>query len=113
MWAVFDRDAHPDFDAAIALCEAHGVGVARSNPCFELWLILHREDYDRPGNSREMKAEFAALDVACDALAASVENAERRAAEQLDRRSEERAPYGNPSTTVGDLTRALREAASS
>lgn len=109
VWAVFDRDSHPDFDEAMASCDAHGVEVARSNPCFELWLILHHTDYDRPADSRNLKAEFAALDVTCDDPVGSVEDAERRAAEQLDRRSEEGAPYGNPSTTVGTLTRALRE----
>ena len=39
VWAVFDRDDHPRFDEAIALCERHGIRVGRSNPCFELWLI--------------------------------------------------------------------------
>ena len=37
VWAVFDRDEHPRFDEAIALCDGHGVLVGRSNPCFELW----------------------------------------------------------------------------
>lgn len=106
---MFDRDDHPGFDEAVALCERRGVRVARSNPCFELWLILHHTDYDRPADSRNLKAEFAALDVTCDDPVGSVEDAERRAAEQLYRRSEEGAPYGNPSTTVGTLTRALRE----
>ncbi len=111
VWAVFDRDTHPDFDEAIALCDAHRVEVARSNPCFELWLVLHHADYDRPAGSRNLKAEFVALNMTCDDLVGSVEDAEQRAAKQLERRSEEGAPYGNPSTTVGALTRALRAAA--
>ena len=48
VWAVFDRDEHPRFNEAVAFCESNGVGVARSNPCFELWLILHERDHDRP-----------------------------------------------------------------
>ena len=51
VWAVFDRDEHPDFQAAINLCADHGVKVARSNPCFEVWIILHRADYHRPDGS--------------------------------------------------------------
>ena len=41
VWAVFDRDDHPRFDEAVRECEQQKVGVGRSNPCFELWLILH------------------------------------------------------------------------
>jgi hypothetical protein len=51
IWTVFDRDAHPQFDEAVKLCEQNRVGVARSNPCFELWLILHEADYDKPDGS--------------------------------------------------------------
>ena len=54
VWAVFDRDEHPRFDEAVALCERHGVHVGRSNPCFELWLILHEQDYDRAEDRHEM-----------------------------------------------------------
>ena len=32
IWAVFDRDQHPHFDEAVGLCEAKGIGVARSKP---------------------------------------------------------------------------------
>ncbi|HCA88271.1 MAG TPA: hypothetical protein DEQ61_24110, partial [Streptomyces sp.] len=40
VWCVFDVD---EFDVAHAIGEAQrlGVEVAVSNPCFELWLILH------------------------------------------------------------------------
>ena len=52
VWAVFDRDEHPNFDQAIDRCRRAGVRVARSNPCFELWLILHEKDYDRPDDRK-------------------------------------------------------------
>ena len=47
----------------------------------------------------------------CDDLIARVEDAERRGEEQLRRRDVEGIPFGNPSTTVGRLTGAIREAA--
>lgn len=47
VWAVFDRDQAERFNEAIALCEKHGIGIGRSNPCFEVWLILHLEEFDR------------------------------------------------------------------
>jgi hypothetical protein len=46
-WCVFDVEwprNHPNLDRALQLAEAGGVNVAVSNPCFELWLILHFQD---------------------------------------------------------------------
>ena len=63
VWAVFDRDEHPRFDEAVALCKDKGVGVARSDPCFELWLILHERDYDRPCGRHEVQRGSSS---ACD-----------------------------------------------
>ena len=121
VWAVFDRDEHPRFKEAVELCRNKGVGVGRSDPCFELWLILHECDYDRQNNRHEVQAELRRLrpeyeiDGAktpdCEDLIARVEDAERRAEKQLHRREEEDRPFGNPSTTVGQLTGAIREAA--
>ena len=121
VWAVFDRDEHPRFNEAVELCRNHGVGVGRSNPCFELWLILHERDYDRPNDRHAVQAELRRLRPEyeiggaktpdCDDLIRRVEDAERRCDEQLRRREEEGSPFGNPSTTVGQLTTAIREAA--
>lgn len=120
VWAVFDRDEHPRFDEAIALCDRHGVLVGRSNPCFELWLILHERDHDRFEHRDEMQAILERLRPEydkdggktpdCDDLVSRVQHAERRADVLLRRRRESGDPYGNPSTTVGHLTREIREA---
>ena len=61
VWVVFDRDEHERFDEAVSLCEANGIGVARSNPCFEVWLILHMVDYDRQDDRHRVKNEFGRL----------------------------------------------------
>ena len=121
VWAVFDRDEHPRVDEAVELCRVHNIGVGRSDPCFELWLVLHEQDYDRPNDRHAMHAELKALrpeydkDGAktpdCDDLVARVDDAERRGEAQLRRRDLEGNPFGNPSTTVGRLTRAIRAAA--
>lgn len=120
VWAVFDRDEHPRFNEAVAYCESNGLGVARSDPCFELWLILHKRDHDRPDDRRaiqavleELRPEYdagGAKTPDCDNLVTRVEQAEQRAETQLQRREQEGNPFGNPSTTVGRLTRAIREA---
>ena len=44
VWCVFDVDQHPNLAQAINEAQQSGIGVALSNPCFELWLILHYED---------------------------------------------------------------------
>jgi len=44
VWCVFDRDEHPRYDQAIDMAKANGIQVAASNPCFELWLLLHVRD---------------------------------------------------------------------
>ena len=121
VWAVFDRDEHPRFNEAVELCRSHGVGVGRSDPCFELWLILHERDYDRPDDRHAVQAELRRLRPEyeidgpktpdCEDLIRRVEDAERRGDEQLRRREEEDNAFGNPSTTVGELTTAIREAA--
>ena len=120
VWAVFDRDEHPRFDEAVRLCKASGVHIARSNPCFELWLILHERDYDRPQNRRDMQRELRRLRPEyeidgdktpdCADPVTRVEEAERRGEAQLLKREQGGDPYGNPSTTVGRLTREIREA---
>ncbi len=120
VWAVFDRDAHPRFQEAVALCDQHGIKVARSNPCFEVWLILHERDYNKPNRRDKVQRELQKLrsdydkkgskTLNCDDLVTRVQVAEQRGEEQLKRREQGGDPYGNPSTTVGRLCRAIREA---
>ncbi len=121
VWAVFDRDEHDSFDAAVEHCVRHGVGVGRSNPCFEVWLILHEEDFHRPDDRHQVCRHLHSLHPAYDPvgaktcdwakLVANVEQAENRAERQLVERTNEGAPFGRPSTTVGKLTKAIRTAA--
>ena len=121
VWAVFDRDEHPNHEAAVRMCEQNRVGVARSNPCFEVWLIPHENDYDRSDHRKAVQRHLKTLrpeydpdknkSCDCDHLVKSVEQAEARAARQLAARQSEDAPFGPPSTTVGHLTAAIRMAA--
>ena len=117
---MIDVDDHARFNDAVVLCEKHGVRVARSNPCFELWLILHLEDYDKPGQGKELQSRLGALRpeddrhgakmLDCSYLSTLVQVAEERAKVQLQKRLHGGIPYDNPSTTVGCLTRAIRTA---
>ena len=117
---MFDRDEHPRFRDAVELCKRHGVSVGRSDPCFELWLVLHEREYDKPNDRhrmqallRELRPEYdpgGAKTPDCDELVTRVEVAEERGAALLRNRVEDGIPYGNPSTTVGLLTAAIRKA---
>lgn len=44
VWCVFDVDTHPNLPEALQQAAANGIHVALSNPCFELWILLHFED---------------------------------------------------------------------
>jgi hypothetical protein len=47
-WCVFDVEwpvNHPNLKGAIALAEANEIGLAISNPCFEVWLVLHFKEH--------------------------------------------------------------------
>ncbi len=41
VWCVFDRDEHEWWDDALTQARDNGFEVAFSNPCFELWILLH------------------------------------------------------------------------
>lgn len=64
-WCVFDVEwpqHHPHLDQALKLAAAEGVRVAVSNPCFELWLILHFQDQAAFLHSRDAEAVSRRLD---------------------------------------------------
>lgn len=120
VWIMFDRDEHPKVKETIDNYRRAGISVAYSNPCFELWLILHFEDFDRSYDRHQVQSHFAKL---CDSYSAKgdkkpdcrafiedVEVAERRASAMATRRLDEGAEYGPPFTDVQKLTEAMRSA---
>jgi hypothetical protein len=120
VWAVFDRDEHDKYLQSVNNCESNGIGVARSNPCFELWLILHEGDYDKACTRQQVQVDLGKVRKEynrksgklpdCKEMVARVEAAEKRAAKQIQRREADGNPHGAPSTTFGELTKAIREA---
>jgi hypothetical protein len=120
VWAVFDRDEHPHFESAINRCLAKNIGIARSNPCFEVWLILHFEDFDKPDDRHEVQKYLQTIcpeydpnsgkTLDCERALGNLHEAETRALRQLDNRKKEGAEFGVPSTTVFQLINKLRTA---
>ncbi len=119
VWVVFDRDEHAEFETSIERCRSVGIGAAFSNPCFELWLILHDSELDGPLTRheaqkicRERNLFLSGSDKRPNSsLLADKElvlSAEERAAKQLQKRIEEDLRCGPPATNVGSLTRLLR-----
>ncbi|HWD80960.1 MAG TPA: RloB family protein, partial [Kribbella sp.] len=64
-WCVFDVEwpqNHPHLDRALRLADSEGVNVAVTNPCFELWLILHFQHQTAFLDNRRAEALSAQLD---------------------------------------------------
>ena len=118
-WAMFDRDAHLRYAEAKDLAWGNRIQLAVSDPCFELWGILHYQNQDGPVDRHECQRKLETL---CDGysrregkvfsdLTAITENyadAVNRAKRLLVRREEEGIPEGNPSSTVHLLTEHIR-----
>lgn len=119
VWAVFDRDSHDDVEQSILECCNAGVGVAYSNPCFEIWLLLHYKEFHAPIDRwklsdvlREHCPEYDpnGSKTAPPDIVKDVRTAETRSWRLLTGRWAEGIPFGRPSTTVGMLTRKIKYA---
>lgn len=123
VWAVFDRDKHPRYYEAIAFCKENGMRLGYSNPCFEVWLILHIQDYHNCEDHHQVQKRLKTIHPSynphkgktadCSSLVRKVEVAERRAELQLRARRDECGGrhLGPPHTTVGHLSKSIRKAA--
>ncbi len=115
IWCVFDVDEHGRLADARQQARDNGIELAVSNPCFELWALLHFQD-QTAYLAREKVRGFLKRhlpdyrkSLPFDRLWHGYEEAVRRA-EHLDRRCEERdCPGDNPSTGVYRLTELIRK----
>ncbi len=117
IWCVFDIDEHPNIPDAIQTAEAHGIRLAISNPCIELWFILHFEDQTAYVDRRAAQSLSSTLlncgktltHEATGILYETFEPARDRAI-ALDRKHEgDRSPVGsNPSSGVWTLIESIR-----
>lgn len=64
VWCVFDveQPPHPRLDQAVQLAAKNDVYCAISNPCFELWLLLHFRDQGAFLTAAEAAQRLAACD---------------------------------------------------
>ncbi|MBN1912122.1 MAG: RloB domain-containing protein [Pirellulales bacterium] len=115
VWCVFDIDDHPAVGEVKEMARDNGIDLAISNPCFELWLLLHFTD--NPGmqdrtTMRDRLKKFVPgyrkhVDYAT--YSAGYEKAVKRAAQMDDVAEEAGEPHRNPTTGVYKLTELIRE----
>lgn len=113
VWCVFDIDEHPFVPEARQQAQDNQIFVAVSNPCFELWVLLHFEDQRKHIGRHAVQSRCRQhlpgynKDLPCDKLMPGREEALRRA-EDLWKWQEGRGNVGgNPSTDVYRLVRKL------
>lgn len=114
VWCVFDVDEHPNVVAARQLAKDNGLRLAMSNPCFELWLLLHLRE--NPGAQHRHKLQGMLADlmpgplakyIDFPALIGGYEDAVRRAERlETDAIAEDDAGR-NPTTEVFHLTNSI------
>lgn len=116
VWCVFDVDEHPGIPDATQQAKANGIRLAISNPCFELWLLIHFRDQnswverDRLKSACRQLPESGRDDVPCvESCMEHYEKAVSRA-RGLDQRHERNGQPGeNPSTGIYRLTERILE----
>lgn len=115
VWCVYDVDDHHHLIRARKLAEKAGVKVAISNPCIELWLLLHFADQtaylSRADAKRLLRAHVPGYDKHVDfqEYAAGYGDACRRATQLATRHGAIGEDGANPSTSVDALTERIRE----
>lgn len=120
VWCVFDRDSFPvkNFEEAIKYAKKNDIQVAYSNQAFEVWYLLHFDDYHIPTcrtdyeealtkklnkdyekNSKEM------YEILVSRQPQAIQNAEKL----LEEYNPPNPPKDNPSTTVHLLVKELNK----
>lgn len=61
VWGMFDIDEHPNVAHAKEKARANGVNLAISNPCFELWGVLHFEKHDAPVGRHDIQRKLSQI----------------------------------------------------
>lgn len=117
IWCVFDEDSHPNLHTAIAKAEANGIRVGVSNPCIELWFILHFEDQTAYIERRAAQARARDLlgcekrlsDAALEILGERHDDAQARAIALDAKHDGDGSPRrSNPSSEIWKLVDRIR-----
>lgn len=118
VWGVPDVDNHPKLLEAKNLTKEHNLNIALSNPCFEIWALLHFHEQDAPLDRKDAQKKLAKeMPTYChdnnpvfdfSMLQQKYNDAVRNATRGLRKRQVEGIEAGNPSTNVFELTEDIR-----
>lgn len=117
IWCMFDIDVHPNVADAVQKAEANGINLAISNPCIELWFILHFEDQTAHLERHEAQSRSSELlgcgknltREAMDRLFAEFDTARTRAHALDAKHQGDGSPVrSNPSSSVWALIDSIR-----
>ncbi len=119
VWAVFDRDAHPLVNESITLAKEHKIEIAFSDPCFEIWPILHLIDYGAQDHRHTLQKTLTGIMpkyehdkgaiIDFGLIKENFQVAYDRAENLNAARLNEGCENGCPSTTVGDLVLKIKQ----
>ena len=125
-WAIFDVEApqpHGDLDDAMLLARCNDIPTAVSNPCFELWLLLHAMNQNGYLDTATAEARRHGMDGSKDkhltdhtpVTSESVSRACERAQRLRVRHKEHGSvfPEDNPSSDMDILINAMRAVSAS
>lgn len=113
VWCVPDVDQHPRIHEARQKARDNGISLAVSNPCFELWLLLHFRDSPgaRPHHDVQdlMRQHVPGFEKHVDfkLFRDGYEQARRRATQLIKHAEEDGDPHRNPTTRVHLLTESI------
>ena len=117
IWCVFDVDDHPHVKRAQQEARDSGIRTVVSNPCFELWLLLHKQDQTAHIDRRALQRKCQILNlidgkrIRPEAISLLIENfvKARQRAIDLDERHKgnDSPPNWNPSTNAWEIAQAV------
>ncbi len=117
VWCVMDVDTHPQLPQAKTLAARHGIHLAISNPCFELWPLLHfidkRAYITVQAVQNELRRHMPGYEklLDCSLLHRQFQVARSRAVSVHTQHERDGKPKeSNPSTNVWQLIDSLLEA---
>lgn len=115
VWGVVDVDEHPNLDQARIMARDNSIELAISNPCFELWALLHFQEQhahiERHKARAALQQHLPGYDKAIDfpKVHPGYTDAIRRARGLDGEAARHGEPGRNPTTGVYRLTEAIRE----
>ena len=119
IWCVFDHDEHANLQQAIQEASDADIHVAFSNPCFELWLVWHVEDWSAHVGTGEIQRRCNALGItqgknfgkdSISRLRTGFDRAKRQALRLDGAREQDGTDYGaNPHSDVWRLVELLKQ----